>query len=86
MKFSVIIVEWNTAALLKQTLDSVYKETKIVDFEIIVVDNNSADGSVEMVKKDFPRVKLLENNANLGFAKANNQGLKLATGEYVASF
>lgn len=53
------------------------------DYEIIVVDNASRDGSVEMVKKDFPQVKIIANQSNLGFAKANNQGIKIAQGEYI---
>jgi GT2 family glycosyltransferase len=83
MKLSIILVEWNTSDLLKQTLESVYKETAGFDFEVIVIDNHSADDSVEMVRKYFPRVKLVANNDNRGFAKANNQGMAMAVGEYI---
>lgn len=83
MKLSIILVEWNTRDLLKQTLESVYKETMGFDFEVIVVDNNSADDSAEVVKKDFPQTIVIENNDNLGFAKANNQGMKIAKGDYM---
>lgn len=83
MKLSIIIVNWNTKDILKQTLLSVLNETKSIDYEIIVVDNNSSDGSVEMIKKDFPSVVLIENNDNKGFAGANNDALKIARGEYL---
>lgn len=76
MELSVIIVSFNTRELLKKCLAS------IKNAEIIVVDNASTDGSVEMVKREFPQVKLIENRENLGFAKANNQALGLAHGEY----
>lgn len=83
MKLSIILVNWNTERLTKQTLESVYEETKSIDFEVIVVDNNSTrDNSVEMIKKEFPQVILIENKDNLGFGKANNQGMKIAKGEY----
>ena len=83
MKLSIILVEWNTRDLLKQTLESAYKETVGFDFEVIVVDNNSADDSAEMVKRDFPQTIVIENSDNLGFAKANNQGMKIAKGDYM---
>ncbi len=83
MDLSVIVVNWNTKKLLDICLDSIYKFTKSVTFEVIVVDNNSTDGSQEFVKKSFPKVKLIENKDNVGFAKANNQGIKLAKGEYI---
>lgn len=83
MKLSVILVNWNTCDLTKQALVSVYKETVGIDFEVIVVDNNSGDASVEMIKKEFPQVQIMENKENLGFGKANNQGLKIAQGDYI---
>lgn len=83
MKLSVILVNWNTSDLTRQALASVYKQIVDIDFEVIVVDNNSADNSVEMIKKEFPQVRLIENKENLGFGKANNQGLKIAQGNYL---
>ncbi|TSC85009.1 MAG: glycosyltransferase [Parcubacteria group bacterium Gr01-1014_13] len=83
MKLSVILVNWNTCDLTKQALASIYKETSGIDFEVIVVDNNSADNSVEMIKKEFPQVVLIVNPDNRGFGKANNQGLKIAQGDYL---
>lgn len=83
MKLSIIFVNWKTPDLTRDALASVYKETSGFDFEVIVVDNNSQDGSVEMIKKEFPQVILIENNDNRGFGKANNQGLKIAKGQYL---
>ncbi len=83
MKLSVIIVNWKTRELTLNALSAVYKETSGFPFEVILVDNNSGDGSVEAFKKEFPQVKLIENSDNVGFAKANNQALKIATGEYL---
>lgn len=82
MDLSIIIVSWNVKEKLKDNLRALY-ESQNVNFEVFVVDNNSADGSVEMVKKYYPQVKLIANRENLGFAKANNQAIKLASGEYV---
>lgn len=83
MKLSIIFVNWKTPDLTKDAIASVYKETKGFDFEVIVVDNNSQDGSVEMIKKEFPQAVLIENSDNKGFGKANNQGLKIAKGDYL---
>jgi len=83
MKLSIILVNWKTPDLTRNALVSVFKETQETDFEVIVVDNNSADGSVEMIKKEFPQVVLIVNPDNRGFGKANNQGLKIAQGDYL---
>ncbi len=80
---SVIIVNWNTRGLLAQCLQSLYDTTNNLGFEVIVVDNASADGSVEMVCQDFPRVQLVVNANNVGFVRANNQALPLSRGRYV---
>lgn len=80
---SIIIVNWNTSALLKKALLSVEKEKGEVPVEIIVVDNGSADESAGMVKKEFPDAVLIENNSNRGFAKAVNQGIRRAKGEAI---
>lgn len=76
-KIWCIILNWNGCKLLGETLDSVQKMT-YPDFEIIVVDNGSEDGSREMVATDYPGVILLENETNLGFGEGNNVGLKYA--------
>ena len=79
---SIIIVNYNTEALLKNCLETVYRSTIPIDFEVIVVDNASRDGSREMLKDDFPQVKLIENSENRGFGSANNQAMKIMSGEY----
>lgn len=83
MDLSVIVVNWNTKKLLEDCLASIYKWTSGINFEVIVVDNGSEDGSPQMVRKKFPQVKLIPNKDNLGFTKANNQGIKIAKGRYV---
>src|ERR1700722_9496670 len=83
MKLSVVIVNYNVKLFLEQCLYSVRKASKNLDVEIWVVDNNSVDGSVEMLKEKFPEVKLIENRKNAGFSVANNQAIKQSTGEYV---
>ena len=80
---SVIIVSWNTRTLLQDCLRSVYEQPGELGFEVIVIDNASTDGSVEMVKTDFPQASLIENCENRGFAAANNQGIAAAKGRYV---
>ncbi len=80
---SIIIVNWNTRELLQVCLASICEQTRDIDYEIIVVDNASIDGSSEMVKKSFPQVTLIENPENRGFAIANNQGIEAANGRYV---
>jgi len=79
---SIIIVNYNVKYYLRECLQSVYCATERVSFEIIIVDNNSTDGSVDMVKNEFPEVKLIENCQNLGFAKATNQVLREHEGKY----
>jgi len=83
MKLSVVIVNYNVEYFLEQCLLSVRKAMQTVIGEVFVVDNNSIDGSVKMVKDKFPEVKLIANKKNLGFSKANNQAMKMASGEYV---
>ena len=78
---SVIIVSWNTEDVLRNCLKSIYEEGGDIAREVIVIDNASTDGSVEMVRKQFPQVVLIENSENRGFAAANNQGIKIAKGD-----
>jgi hypothetical protein len=81
---SVIIVNYNTADLLRKCLESVYKqEHGDGKFEIIVIDNASADASMAMLHKEYPDVITIENQENKGFAYANNQGLRQAKGQYL---
>lgn len=83
MDLSIIIVSWNAREYLLKCLESVILETADHLTEIIVVDNASTDGSPEMVKEYFPDVKLICNDANYGFAKANNIGIKQSSGRYL---
>lgn len=73
---AVSMVSYNTSALLKKTLENLYSQKKIENLEVWIVDNNSSDDSVEMIKKSFPKVKLIESKENLGFAKGQNLALK----------
>lgn len=83
MDLSVIIVNYNVQCFLQQCLASVFLASEGIDMEAWVVDNGSVDGSVEMVRQQFPQVHLIANNDNPGFAKANNQALREATGDYL---
>lgn len=83
MKLSVVILNYNVRYFLEQCILSVQKAISGIDAEIIVIDNDSKDGSCEMVKSLFPEITLLENNVNVGFSKANNQAVAVAKGEYV---
>lgn len=83
MKISIVIVSWNTKDLLKKCLDSLVKYGKEFDLEIFVIDNASTDGTTWMMKNDFPEINFIPNKENAGFAKANNQGIKRSTGDYI---
>ncbi len=83
MDLSIITVNWKVKDLLEKCLRSVYEQTKDISFEVFVVDNDSGDGSVEMVREKFPQVSLTASNDNLGFAKGNNVAAKDAKGRYI---
>lgn len=85
MKISIVIVNYNVEHFLDQCLQSVYKALAKGPnaAEVFVVDNNSVDGSIKMVKEKFPQTIVIENKDNVGFSKANNQAIKIAQGEYV---
>ncbi|HIE52494.1 MAG TPA: glycosyltransferase [Armatimonadetes bacterium] len=80
---SVCIVNWNTCDLLRACLRSIYAYPPQVSYEVLVVDNASRDGSAEMVRREFPQVRLFANAENLGYAEGNNQCLRAARGEYL---
>ncbi len=81
---SIVTVNHNTRELLRVCLGSLYKENHNYPlWHIIVIDNASIDGSVEMVKHEFPAVELVRNDQNVGFAKANNQGIRASKGRYI---
>jgi GT2 family glycosyltransferase len=83
MDVSVIIVNYNVKYFLFNCLHSVQKAMQHVNTEVFVIDNNSTDASIEMIKQNFSFVKLIENKNNVGFSKANNQGIRQASGKYV---
>lgn len=83
MKLSVVIVSYNVRSYLEQCLQSVQRALEGIEGEVFVVDNHSSDDSVEVVKCDYAWVKLMENQENQGFARANNLAIRQAQGEYV---
>lgn len=83
MQLSIVIVNYNVRYFLEQCLVSVQRAIVGIDAEVFVVDNASADGSVEMVQRRFPFVKTIANKNNVGFSKANNQAIEIASGKYV---
>lgn len=86
MDISIIIVNYNTKELLNQTIQSVINTTNNINYEILVVDNNSTDGSVNMLKNTYSNnsvVKPIYNSDNVGFSKANNKAMKAAKGKYI---
>ncbi len=80
---SIVLVSYNTKEMTKECLNSVYEKTKDIDFDIWVVDNNSADGTCEMIESEFPNVNLIKNKDNRGFGFANNQAFEKITAKYV---
>ena len=83
MKLSIVIVNYNVEHFLEQCLFSVRKAVKNLTAEVFVVDNNSVDGSLRMLREKFPEVILIANKGNVGFSKANNQAIRQSKGEYV---
>src|SRR3989338_5616307 len=83
LDLSIVISTFNTKGLLKKTLLSIYKTFKDITFEIIIVDDASKDGSADMVKKYFPKVRLITNANNLGYSKSYNLGTKISDGKYI---
>jgi GT2 family glycosyltransferase len=83
MDLSIICVNWNSLAYLRECIASVYEQTHGISFEIIVVDNASPEGGVNGLKEEFPEIVLIKSPENIGFARANNLGFRNASGEYV---
>ena len=79
---SIIIVNFNTENLLRKCINSIFKANLNINFEVILIDNNSQDSSVPMCRVAFPSVHIIENKTNNMFAKANNQGIAIAKGEF----
>jgi len=82
-KISIIVVNYNAEKLLRECLESLYRETQDTSFDVWVVDNNSHDESVRMVRESFPEVNLIANDDNLGFSRANNQAIAKSASDYI---
>jgi N-acetylglucosaminyl-diphospho-decaprenol L-rhamnosyltransferase len=83
MKLSIVIICWNDRKVIDDCLHSIFEETHDIDFEVIVSDNDSSDGSVELMRNKYPYVRVVQNHENLGFAKGNNAGISETSGQYV---
>src|SRR4030081_840569 len=83
MKLSVVIICWNDSKYILDCIQSIYDNKPSLEFEIVVTDNASTDGSVELVRERFPKVRIVQNKTNIGFGGANNAGVQIAQGEYV---
>lgn len=83
MKLSIVILCWNDRKVIDDCLRSVYSNTHSIEFEVIVADNGSNDGSVDLIRTSYPGVHIIENGRNLRFAKGNNVGIRASRGEYV---
>lgn len=84
MDVSIIIINYNTLELTKNTVSSVFEKTRDLNFEIILVDNASIDGSIEFFEKEYKdKIIFIKNSKNLGFGRANNKGIEISKGKYV---
>jgi GT2 family glycosyltransferase len=83
MKLSVVILCWNDLGVIGDCLRSIYEGTTSIEFEVIVSDNGSADGSIPYIREHYPQVRVIENGRNLRFAKGNNVGFGVSQGEYI---
>ncbi len=83
VKLSIIMVNWNSGIYLKKCLDSIFKNKPRYSFEVIVIDNNSSDQSLNRIKEYFSSITLVRNTKNIGLAKANNQGVRLSKGRFL---
>ena len=79
---SIIIINWNGLQHLEKCLPSIFKTT-YPEYEVILVDNGSTDDSTKFIRTNFPQIKIVQNNENLGFAEANNIGFENSCGEYI---
>lgn len=83
IQLTISIVNWNVKDYLEKCLESIFKYSTGVDFEVFVVDNASKDNSADMVKEKFPQVTLIENKENIGYGSAHNQVIPQARGKYI---
>jgi len=82
MKISISIVTYNNSKVIKKCINSIFNVTNNIDFEIIVVDNNSSDSTASIIEKDFKKVRLIKNNRNIGFGAAHNIAINVGRGKY----
>jgi len=83
LKLSVVILCWNDRQVIADCLHSIFATTRATEFEVIVSDNGSTDGSIQFIRENYPQVQVIENGQNLRFAKANNLGIRASRGEYI---
>ena len=83
MELSIIIVNYNVKHFLEQCLHAALKAASGIDAEIFVVDNNSVDGSAQLIREKFSEIHFIENRENVGFSRANNQAIRQAAGKYI---
>ena len=83
MKLSIVILCWNDYKVIRDCLDSIYSSIRATDFEVLVSDNGSSDGTPQRIRAEFPGVRVIENGLNLRFSKGNNVGIRNATGDYI---
>ena len=83
MKLSIVTVCWNDRETISECLRSIYAGTRSTEFEVIVSDNGSTDGSAEFIRQNYPQVRVIENGTNFGFSKANNIGINATKGQYI---
>jgi GT2 family glycosyltransferase len=83
MKLSIVILCWNDTKVIGNCISSIFAGTRVTDFEVIVSDNGSSDGTPEFIRRNYPQVRVIENGTNLRFSRGNNVGIASATGDYV---
>ena len=83
INLSIIIINYNGASFLNDCLDSIFNSKVSFNYEVIVLDNNSSDDSLELLKSYQNKIRLIKNKANTGFSYANNQGVKVSNGDYI---
>ena len=83
MKLSIVILCWNDTKVIDNCLSSIFAGTRVTDFEVIVSDNGSSDGTPEFIRRNYPQVRVIENGMNLRFSRGNNVGIASAIGDYV---
>ena len=83
MKVSIVIVNWNAREYLRNCLAKIFNENSLDEYEVLLVDNASTDDSLEVVKREYPLVEIIANKENIGFSRANNQGIRQCQGEYI---